>query len=47
MSLWNWLLAAWIYEELFDNDSKNRSCDDSFSDNTFRDYDYDDYEDDY
>ena len=23
MSLWDWLLAAWIYEELFDNDSDN------------------------
>ena len=23
MSLWDWLLAAWIYEELFDDDSDN------------------------
>ena len=46
MSLWKWLFAAWIYEEFFDNDSKNRSCDDSFSDNSFRDYDYEDFEDD-
>ncbi len=22
MSLWDWLLAAWIYEELFDEDSR-------------------------
>ena len=45
MSLWDWLLAAWIYEELFDDDSDNTS-----HDNT-RDYDssynYDDYEEDY
>ena len=42
MSLWDWLLAAWIYEELFDDDSDSTS-----HDNT-RDYDlsydYDDYE---
>ena len=42
MSLWDWLLAAWIYEELFDDDLDNSS-----HDNT-RDYDspydYDDYE---
>ena len=45
MSLWDWLLAAWIYEELFDDDSDNTS-----NDNT-RDYDssydYNDYEEDY
>ena len=45
MSLWDWLLAAWIYEELSDDDS-----DDSSHDNT-RDYDssydYDDYEEDF
>ena len=29
MSLWDWLLAAWIYEELFDDDSNDRSCDDT------------------
>lgn len=44
MSLWNWLLAAWIYEELFDDDDS----DNSLQDNT-RNYnsscDYDDYED--
>ena len=45
MSLWDWLLAAWIFEELFDDDSDDRS-----HDNT-RDYDsscdYDDYEEDF
>ena len=43
MSLWDWLLAAWIYEELFDDDSDTTSHDntrdyDSSYDNT-RDYD--------
>ena len=42
MSLWDWLLAAWIYEELFDDDTDNTSYDNT------RDYDssrdYDDYE---
>ena len=42
MSLWDWLLAAWIYEELFDDGSNDRLCDDTC------DYDllcdYDDYE---
>ena len=41
MSLWDWLLAAWIYEELFDNDSDNtlhNTCDYDSS------CDYDDYE---
>lgn len=45
MSLWDWLLAAWIYEELFDNDSDN-----SWHDNTCdydSSYDYDDYEEDF
>ena len=45
MSLWDWLLAAWIYEELFDDDSND--C----SHNNTRDYDssydYDDYEEDF
>ena len=45
MSLWDWLLAAWIYEEIFDDDSDAR-----LHDNT-RDYDssydHDDYEEDY
>ena len=44
MSLWDWLLAAWIYEEMFDDESDDmpyyntRDYDSS--------YDYDDYEDD-
>jgi hypothetical protein len=33
LSLWDWLLAAWIYEEVFDDNSNDRSCDDT------RDYD--------
>ena len=45
MSLWDWLLAAWIYEEIFDDDpdstSHNNTCDYDSS------YDYDDYEEDY
>ena len=45
MSLWDWLLAAWIYEELFDN------APDTILHNNTRDYDssddYDDYEEDY
>ena len=44
MSLWDWLLAAWIYEELFDDDSDDRSCDNTHYDSS---YDYDDYEEDY
>ena len=45
MSLWDWLLAAWIYEELFDNDSDNTSHDTSHDYDSS--YDYDDYEEDY
>ena len=45
MSLRDWLLAAWIYEEIFDNDSNDRSCDDSFNNDSS--YDYDDYEGDF
>ena len=41
MSLCDWLLAAWIYEELFDNDSDNTSHDNDSS------YGYNDYEEDY
>ena len=44
MSLWNWLLAAWIYEEFFDDDSHDRSCDDTRDNDSS--YDYDDYEED-
>ena len=48
MSLWDWLLAAFIYEKFFDNKSNNRwSCDDSFNDDSYRDYDDDDFEDDF
>ena len=42
MSLWDWLLAAWIYEEIFDNDSNDRSCDNTCNHDSFRDYDYED-----
>ena len=45
MSLWDWLLAAWIYEELFDNDSDNDSHDNTCDYDSS--YDYDDYEEDY
>ena len=45
MSLWDWLLAAWIYEEIFDDNSHdslhNNTCDYDSS------YDYDAYEEDY
>ena len=44
MSLWDWLLAAWIYDELFDDDPDNRSCDDTRDYDSS--YDYDDYEED-
>ena len=47
MSLWDWLLAAWIYEEFLDDDSHDRSCDDTFSDSLLCDYDYEDFEDDF
>jgi hypothetical protein len=45
MSLWDWLLAAWIYEELFDDDSDNTSLNNTS--NYDLSYDYDDYEEDY
>ena len=45
VSLRDWLLAAWIYEEIFDNDSNNKSCDDARDYDSS--YDYDDYEDDF
>ena len=45
MSLWDWLLAAWIYEEIFDNDSNDRSCDNTRDYDSS--YDYDDYEEDF
>ena len=45
MSLWDWLLAAWIYEELFDDDSDNTLLNNTS--NYDSSYDYDDYEEDY
>ena len=48
MSLWDWLLAAWIYEEIFDNDSNDRNCDNTCNNDSLRDYDYeDDFDDDF
>ena len=45
MSLWDWLLAAWIYEEIFDDASNDRSCYDACDYDSS--YDYDDYEEDF
>ena len=45
MSLWDLLLAAWIYEELFDNDSDTTSHDSTRDYDSS--YDYDDYEEDF
>lgn len=45
MSLWNWLLAAWIYDKAFDNKSNDKTFDNSFNNDSFRDYDYDDFDD--
>lgn len=45
MSLWDWLLAAWIYEEVFDDDSDNTSHDSTPAYDSSDDYD--DYEEDY
>ena len=45
MSLWDWLLAAWIYEELFDDDSDNTSLNNTHDYDSS--YDYDDYGEDY
>lgn len=45
MSLWDWLLAAWIYEELFDDDTDNTSLNNTHDYDSS--YDYDDYEEDY
>ena len=42
MSLWDWLLAAWIYEEVFDDDSYNTLHDNTRDYNSL--YDYDDHE---
>ena len=45
MSLWDWLLAAWIYEELFDDDSSDSSHDNTHDNDSS--YNYDDCEEDY
>ena len=45
MSLWDWLLAAWIYEEIFDDDSGDRLHDNTHDYDSS--YDYDDYEEDF
>ena len=45
MSLWDWLLVAWIYEEIFDGDSNDRSCDNGCDYDSSYDYDY--YEEDF
>ena len=45
MSLWNWLLAAWICEELLNDDSDDRLSDDTLDNDSL--YDYDDYDEDY
>ena len=45
MSLWDWLLAAWIYEEVLDDESDNRSHDNTYDHNSS--YDYDDYKEDF
>ena len=45
MSLWDWLLAAWIYEELFDDDSSGGSRNNTHDYDSS--YDYDDYEEDF
>ena len=45
MSLWDWLLAAWIYEELFDDDSSDSS--NSKTHDYDSSYDYDDSEEDF
>ena len=48
MSLWDWLLAAFVCEKVFDNDSNKKSRNDLLFDDSFRDCDYDDnFEDDF
>ena len=46
MSLWDWLIAAWIYEEVFDDDSDNISHNNNTHDYDSS-YEYDDYEEDF
>ena len=43
MSLWDWLLAAWIYEEWFDDDDSGNASHDNTCDYDSSD-DYGDYE---
>ena len=45
MSLLDWLLAAWIYEEVLDDESDNTSHDNTRDYDSS--YDYDDYEEDF
>ena len=45
MSLWDWLMAAWIYEEIFDDDSSDMACSDACDYDSS--YDYDDFEDEF
>ena len=45
MLLWGWLLAVWIYEELFNDDSDNSSQDNTCDYDSS--YDNDDYEEDF
>ena len=48
MSLRDWLLTAWIYEELFDDNSNNTSHDNTRDyDSSYNYDDFDDYEDDF
>ena len=42
MSLWDWLLAAWIYEEFIDDDSNDSPRNDTHDYDSS--YDCDDYE---
>ena len=45
MSLFDWLLAAFIYEKFFDDDPKEHPNRSTFDDDSFRVYDYDDFDD--
>ena len=42
MSLWDWLLAAWIYEELFDDDSNDPKSNKTYNRDLYHDYDFKD-----
>ena len=42
MSLRDWLLAVWIYEHFFDDDSNDKLRDDPSNDSSFNDDDCDD-----